>query len=418
MELTKGQQDAVEMVRKLAFGESTHSEAILAGPAGSGKTTCLKAVIEMLKEETDDHEPCEFIVVAPTNRAARRVTELTGEEAMTIHSMLYRPLMSGGKLIGFLRRDDSELPVAQLVIVEESSMIPRSVYDDVSDAATSMGAKLLFVGDNAQLPPVDPTDKTGFSVFTHVKTPNHVTLTEVMRQALDSPILKAATAIRLCTRYQAAVRACGILPGLGEDASIAAWLARRRKAGTDAAIIVHSNDLRRQVNHGTRAELGLSSAETNFDRLLQVGEPVLVRRGEKELGLFTGDVHPFNGWEPDPIVPSSRDKWGRGTLKGKVGNAVVRLEPSVLQYGVEQKTVKRPNDEAMDSEGKAVLPRYLNAEYGYALTAHAAQGSEWKEVLVVLSKSLFAIRDESERIRWLYTAVTRGRNVTAIVNAG
>jgi ATP-dependent exoDNAse (exonuclease V) alpha subunit len=196
-ELTEGQKQALAMSERLMADRSPCMPAILTGFAGTGKTTMLKAIASRFGAPT---------VLAPTGKAALRVQEATGLTAGTIHKWLYRP--SENQKTGdveFKLKDckQVERPYNGLVIVDEASMVGRDLWEHLWDMCQLLDLKILLVGDPFQLPPVEmkKTDKDGndldsFSPLLDVRTEYRAHLSEVTRQALDNPILRASMLIR------------------------------------------------------------------------------------------------------------------------------------------------------------------------------------------------------------------------------
>jgi exodeoxyribonuclease-5 len=412
LELTKGQEQARQMVEKL-LDEDEGRFAVLSGYAGTGKTSCLKFIAEQHGRP---------IVLCPTGKAALRVTEATGLQAQTIHRFLYKA--SEDPKTGeprWTKKSMDEiaptLPTNGLIIVDEASMVSEEIWRDIWTFCGPIGLKVVLVGDRFQLPPVVKKDEEGnwktFSALTDLKTSFRTDLTEVCRQALDSPIIKASMMIRQ-GEIQAMEAITDILPGTPRNKLVESFLAQ--EAGS-RALIAHTNAKRQELNLDVREHLGYDV------RHIEPGEPLLVLFNNYGLDRFNGEVVEFGGWETPPnghVAVRDRFKnissmmsFGLADIEGAA--AVLSQEEVFAQCdGMPMTTIKRAGTHyAMDRWGydKLTAPPVLNANLGYALTAHKAQGSEWNDVTVVVEKTIGGSQGlyGLEGRRFLYTAITRAR---------
>lgn len=413
MKLTTGQEQAVELVKKT---QDEGGVAIIAGAAGTGKTTVIRQF------------GAGALLLAPTGRAAARIRDTSGLPASTIHSWLYRPLVdSNDHLVGFDRRDPEDLAErtggASSIVVDESSMIHKDVFEDLCAASAQLELPMIFVGDSFQLPPVVGKKEDPFSIFdtgavaraVGDRFKGRVDLTEVMRQALDSPVLRAATALRQ-GGWRNLHASVAELPRLRVP-SLSQRLAEQRLAlgtkletATAPIIIAHKNVTRLVLNTRVHASLGYPSDD------LAAGEPLLIRRNQRKIGLANGELVAFEGWAGQPfrgrgtqqtLRPTEFSKLALGD-DGSILAIVVgaTLAPDYVRGEIDID----PGYAGRDCVG--VSP-YLHAQLGYAITCHSAQGSEWPTVTVVIEKSL-RVMSEEDRVRWVYTAVTRSRDVCEI----
>jgi len=152
---------------------------ILTGGPGTGKTTTLKAIIRFLKENGET-----VFLAAPTGRAAKRMSELTGEEAKTVHRMLQVDWDESDNPI-FTRNDGNPLE-CDAVIVDELSMIDSIVFEGILHALP-LGCRLILVGDSDQLPSVGPGNILGDMISSGYFPTVH--LDEIFRQSMDSLIV-------------------------------------------------------------------------------------------------------------------------------------------------------------------------------------------------------------------------------------
>lgn len=418
-EFTNGQKVALEMVT--AFMKARPPmPAVLTGFAGTGKTTMIKAFASQYGEP---------IVLAPTGKAAVRVQEATGLKASTIHRWLYVPKEdpeTGEVKYRLKDWNQIEIPYNRLVIVDEASMVGREVWEHIWDRCQTNELRVLLVGDTFQLAPVEVNrgrdeQYVPFNILADVETEYRAHLSEVTRQALDNPILKASMLLRESSRID---QALGLLPRVFGKNFNDKCMDVYQQGG---AIIVHKNDTRHRLNAMVRERLG-------YGPEIRVGEPLLVLRNTYEIDRFNGEVIKFDGWSKyDQMPKATRDRWRNISLMltfglAKVdGGKEVMLSPEQIRgeaaamtesvIGRTSKTYYCDNyhdpDKPLYSEdvggsGSEYLgPPHLHTNFGYALTCHKSQGSEWAQVLVLIENSVRAASYEGRR--WVYTAVTRSK---------
>ncbi len=428
LQLSQGQGDGLEMLDRFLDQEEVRV-AKITGYAGTGKTTLIREIANV------DGPPT---VLTPTGKAALRVGEATGIYAQTIHRFLYKPGEDPktGKPIFTLKSmwDDSMLEMkGKLVLIDEGSMVGKELWDDLMKVSRLAGFHVLVMGDLFQLPPVTMGDDP-FSAL-QVETPFSVNLTEVIRQALDSPIIRASMILR---SGRPDFEAMKLLTPKGGSRFIEHVVDGRSRGG---ATLCFTNARRHSINNAVRAHLGMAPDT------LQAGEPILVTQNNYVLDRYNGEVLDFGGWTvpPEatpPIVVVDRFSttsmsmsFGEGfiaheiqspTVEFHVDGVAVVNQPQIVR----QDCIISPEQVTGKSEGAKVgnwivrkdakrwyrinhpdfdqIPPHLDCNYGYGLTVHKAQGSEWNEVLVVLEDSLGALKG-IEKKRWLYTAITRAK---------
>ncbi|MGH7250084.1 MAG: ATP-dependent DNA helicase, partial [Minisyncoccia bacterium] len=259
MELSKQQDDAILRVKEW-YEQSEEQVFRLFGYAGSGKTTLAKHFAESIDSQT--------LFAAFTGKAAH-VLRTKGCDASTIHGLIYRLLKEEGKKPIFgLNREDSDLLWADLLILDEVSMVNEEIGQDL----LSYGKKILVLGDPAQLPPISGT---GF--FTEAE-PDFL-LTEIHRQAQDNPIIKLATSIR-----------AGRMPLAGKYGESEVQFGMGRDLVMSASILlVGRNSTRKESNFRARAIKGFQEA------LPQVGDKLVCLRNNRQEGLMNGTTWQVTG---------------------------------------------------------------------------------------------------------------------------
>lgn len=324
---------------------------VLNGLAGTGKTTVLSHIGKEFGLPM-----CSF-----TGKAASVLYNKTGLAACTIHSYFYeceKHLIDGQVNLHFEDKFEAGELFGKVMLLDECSMVNRSLARDM----LRTGMKIVACGDPGQLPPV-----VGEQFF---NCPDF-TLKEPHRQALESPIIRQAYQVRNGNHYQSD----------GEGFQVIHSMPREQLLEADA-IIVYTNRTRRDLTIMIRELHG------HARKYPQAGEPVMCLKNYKDFGLFNGAVYtllePFN---PDGhhIV---LDKDGQRIV---VSGVEFECIPSNIPYEMAE-----PN---------------TRFDFGYVITCHKAQGSEWKDIVIIDEYPLW--RDE--RTRWLYTAITRASEKVSIL---
>jgi len=335
----------------------------LFGFAGTGKST--------LARHLAAHVDGPVCFAAFTGKAALVMRSKGCDDARTIHSLIYQATESETEEPSFVLNEDSEAARAKLIIVDECSMVDEELGRDL----LSFGRKVLVLGDPAQLPPIK-----GGGFFTEAEP--DAMLTEVHRQAADNPIIRLSMAIREGGR---------IAPGAyGETRVVSRGELDPQRVTQADQVLVGMNKTRRAYNRRLRELRGFSGA------FPQSGEKLVCLRNNRKKGLLNGALF---------TVKSS------GVLRARKVRMLVTAEEG---SGKPQRVGVIPQF-FEDSEGE--IPYALRKDsdefdFGYALTVHKAQGSQWDDV--ALFDESFAFREH--RARWLYTGVTRAaRRLTLIL---
>ncbi len=387
IKLNKEQQDAVQLGKWLSGGPNR--VGVLSGPAGTGKTTSLKALCDEIGE---------VILLSPTNRAALVATKLSGRPATTIHLYLYHPKVDKetGEL-RFERRMDLVRPKSGVIIIDESSLVNKDITKDLMRVMVDIDVSLLFVGDSFQILPVIGDWSVFNQDFVDFVTERdcefkRVNLIKVWRQALESPILRAATDIRENPRDWKYVTDV-----LGRDCfkqynnvpkRIDKWL----KDGVDYACLVYTHAARNRINRAVRLQQGYAP-----DLEPQAGEPMLIRKNDYTIGVCNGETVPFKGFVDGPNRPPA---WGRYTY---VNDKLCLVSTKGILY-----------DKNPDPQNLRGLPYpFIEMSFGHARTTHAAQGSEFERVILNWEDGINYM-GLPERSQWVYTGLTRAREQFAV----
>ena len=363
---------------------------LLTGGPGTGKTTSLRGVLALF-----DQLGLETALAAPTGRAAKRLGELCGMEAATIHRLLetqYDP--RSGRLV-FARDEDDPLR-ADAVIVDETSMVDILLMRGLLSALRPE-CRLILVGDPDQLPSVGPGNL--FSDLIRSGVVPMVRLTEIFRQAAESAIVRNAHGVNR-----------GELPDLRDNKHDFFFL-RRKDPARAAETIVELVQTRLPNNMGIPPEQIQVLSPTRkrvtgtaaLNRAIQEAvNPPAPDRPERRFGEYVfrqGDrvMQVRNNYD---VIWKDGLTTGMGVFNGDIGRIVEVDNRSELI--------------TVDFEGRLVeyTPDMLGElEPAYAITVHKAQGSEYRAVILSVSDGAPVLLTRGV----LYTAITRARELLILV---
>jgi ATP-dependent exoDNAse (exonuclease V) alpha subunit len=336
----------------------------LFGFAGTGKTTLAKHIAEGIDGKV--------LFAAFTGKAACVMRSKGCHSASTIHSLIYKARESGEETPSFDLWHEAPASKAKLIIIDECSMVDAELARDLM----SFDVPLLVLGDPAQLPPIQ-----GGGFFTDAKP--DAMLTEVHRQAQDDPIVRLSMEIRAGNRLAAGE--------YGETQVVRrADLDPKRVLGADQ-VLVGRNATRRAYNARLRERHGFAEA------LPMAGDKLVCLRNNRRKGLFNGGL-----W-----LVKAKPKARRQIIR-------MHLDPDEGLGGRMVKVSVRPEcftGEIDQFEWPQRKP-YDEFDFGYVLTVHKAQGSQWDDVVLFDESGAFP----DNRDRWLYTGVTRAaKRLTVVV---
>lgn len=364
---------------------------VITGGPGTGKTTILKGILSLY-----DELELETLLAAPTGRAAKRMSELTGREASTIHRLLGAKMAEDGETVVFSKHEGDPLNCDALVL-DECSMVDITLMSSLLNALKP-GCRLVLVGDADQLPSVGPGNV--FSDIIRSQTVPTVRLTEIFRQKGDSRIVRNAHMINR-----------------GEHPDFEAntgdfFRLRRLKGGTAVETIVELCARRLPENMKIPSESiqvlsPTRKGETgtvNLNKRLQAAlNPPSESKKEKLFGeavFRVGDrvIQTKNNY--DTIWKTKGGVSGAGVYNGDIGT-IAQIDPITETLTV-------------DFEDKLATYSFemLNElEHAWALTVHKSQGSEYRAVVLALSGDVQMLLTRGV----LYTAVTRAKELLIMV---
>lgn len=342
---------------------------IISGWAGCGKTYVAKQIPDILGVQG--------VFLTPTGKAA----VVLHSRAMTIHSYRYQPTEDEDGNLKFIRKPKEECE-GDLLIIDEISMVNKELLNDL----ISLGKPMIGLGDPAQLPPVKGTNDI-------LDNPD-IFLTKVWRN--DGGILELSKDVRETGFYILGkeyhnVRIRSIFNYQEEI--------KRLVTRDDSIVLVKFNNTRRSLNRLVRKEV------FNRHKPIEVGERLICLKNNKDFGIMNGMIFTLLAikkeiaWANAALVRASIDGIGERDLlldldiiKGKTTEVKQSYPKKIKLHRSDRQSVK-----------------CCEVDYGYVITTHKSQGSEFKHVVVV--NEGINIGDHQ---KWLYTAVTRARESLVI----
>lgn len=365
---------------------------VITGGPGTGKTTTIRAILALFEKLG-----LKTLLAAPTGRAAKRMTELTGCEAATIHRLLGAKFAEDEESVVF-GKNAGDLLECEAVILDECSMVDISLMSALLEAMPA-DARLVLVGDADQLPSVGPGDV--FSAIIRSETVPVIRLTDIFRQNRNSRIVRNAHMINR-----------GEHPDLSENAGDFFRLRRLQAASTVDTITelcatrlpqnmnIPSEEI--QVLSPTRkGELGT----VNLNKHLQ--EALNPAAKEKKEKLFGSAV--FREGDRVMQIRNNYDIMWRTADNSAAGSGIYNGDIGVIRtIDMETETL------SVDFDGRIAVYTFdllLELEHAWAMTVHKSQGSEFRAVVLALcsTSQMLLSRDI------LYTAVTRAKELLILV---
>lgn len=355
---------------------------VIAGYAGAGKSTLVRFIIEAL--DVPEEEVC---YATFTGKAAQVLLKKGNKNVSTLHKLLYKsfPRPDGT----FMRIPVEEIPY-NIVIVDEVSMAPKTIME----LLFKYDVHIICLGDPFQLPPVDKNEDN------HLLDNPHIFLDEIMRQAQESEIIRLTMDIREKKPLHAMQgNEVIIVPQHELNTGMLQW-ADQIICGTNATRIGINNQMRELTGkNGGPQDGDKIICLRNYWEIFADNEDPLING---TIGVLNNSFSTFyqlpryaGGQQLSVLIANFSTDSGSHFDSLEMDKLMISTGETTLDWKTSFKLSKNPKT-------RHLVP--LEFTYGYAITCHKSQGSEWDKVLVVEEKFPF---DKEEHARWLYTAATR-----------
>lgn len=381
-------------MQKEAITEAlTRGLLVLTGGPGTGKTTTLNAIIKILKDKGQ-----KVLLCAPTGRAAQRMSEVTGDEAKTIHRLL--EVAWNKNDIPEFKRNEKNMLKCDALIIDEVSMVDAQLFESVM-RALPLGCRLILVGDSHQLPSVGAGNILDDLISS--ETIPVVQLTEIFRQSMQSLIVTNAHKI-----------VHGELPELRVKDKDFFFLHTENKDIISKTVLelctkrlpaAYGYNIYRDIqilSPGRKGDLGVTELNTKLQLVinpksddkneLTVGKRIL-REGDKVMQIR-------NNY--DLLWVKDDGETGEGIFNGEIGIIeTINKRARIIKVRFDDKTASYDFDFAVD------------LDLSYATTVHKSQGNEFEAVIMPLLSGAPMLLYRN----LLYTAVTRAKKLMIIVGS-
>ncbi len=386
VELASEQYDAV-------FSALSSSCMVIAGGPGTGKTTTINVIIKLFKEQK-----LKIALTAPTGRAAKRMTQVTGLEAKTVHRLLETEI--SGTEHTFKHNESNPLS-ADVIIVDEVSMMDTLLMASLL-RAIRYGARIILVGDSDQLPSIGPgtvlKDIVESSAIPVIK------LSKIFRQAQESLIIVNAHKINCCQ-----------MPELDNKTNDFFFLRRESLLGiAQTTVELYTKRLPKSygvnpishiqvISPTKKTETGTHELNAQLQNAINPPSPVKNEAVFNRVTFRTGDkvMQTRNNYDIEYTLQD--DSVGLGIFNGDMG-IIEEIFPSERTMTIlfdDEKRVEYSFDHLKD------------LDLAYAITVHKSQGSEFPIVIIPIGKYFSRLMNKN----LFYTAVTRARDMVVLVGA-
>ena len=432
-----------QQIAEFCTNEDNNEIFVLKGYAGTGKTTVISTIVNNVSEINK-----KYVLLAPTGRAAKVISNYSQKPAFTIHKKIYFPKKVAGGVSFTMQQNKHK---NTLFIVDEASMISDSntdsnafekgsLLDDlISYVYSGTNCKMILLGDTAQLPPVNLDISPALNIDTlgmhYNKDIKHIEFDEVMRQEEKSGILFNATELRDVLKEELYESFKFNLKGYkdiirltdGYDIQDAINSAYSNYSIEDTAFIVRSNKRANQYNEQIRTRiLDKDSELSTGDFLMVVKNNYFWLKDSDEAGFIAnGDI--IEVLEIFSILELYGFKFAKVKIRMVDYPNQIPLETVLLLDTITSESPSLTYEESnklyqevlLDYEGETKYKKFqkvkenvffnaLQVKFSYAITCHKSQGGQWNTVFI--EQPYLPNGIDRDYIRWLYTAITRAKD--------
>lgn len=414
IELSVEQQEVLDYIldkmKKGSFDHPayfrTNFQTIIGGYAGTGKTTLLG---HLRKEIEKSFPGLSIAFVTYTGKASSVLkSKLESQGAVThrdfigtIHKLIYKPITKWDRMmkcyvvVGWELKDEDDL-YYDLIIIDEGSMVSKQIWDDLQ----GYGVSTIVMGDHGQLPPIGDS-------FSLLRTPDFK-LTEIHRQALNSPIIQLSQF----------VRKHGYIPNnrvFSNEVFKLSWNHPKCKHIWENQVVIDDDLIVLCAFNSTRAELNTRiRKKLDYPEKKKIpvpGERMVCLQNDHKRGVMNGQIGTML-W----LMPENHDLYRMTVAVDEFPDPV---ECTVASKCFGQVTYTNyDKSPAHKKQFKYAINKGIDPinyfDYGYAMSVHKSQGSEWEKVILFEQRTKHW--DDEYYARWLYTAITRARTKLFIIS--
>ena len=450
---THKQDIALQMLSEFVVNGGKDRLFLLRGFAGTGKTTIISTLVKNLWKIRKSG-----VLLAPTGRAAKVISNYSKKEAFTIHKKIYFPKKSSGGGIQFTLQPNKHKNT--LFIVDEASMISDdggnsklfengSLLDDlIQYVYQGHNCQLILIGDTAQLPPVkmdlSPALEEQKLEFNYNKQVSFIELDEVVRQSEESDILHNATLIRESLQeefyesfqFELSKNADVVRLVDGYEIMDAIQDCYTSDGHEDTSIIVRSNKRANMYNQQIRSRILFQEEELSAgDYLMVVKNNYYWLKPTSEAGFIAnGDIvkvleifgfKELYGFRFAEVQVQMVDYPKMRPFETVIMLDTLTSNTPSLTYDESNKLYEEVKKDYANERSKYKQfmniknNKYFNAlqiKFSYAITCHKSQGGQWKNVFI--EQPYLPNGVGKEYLRWLYTAMTRAQNKLYLIGFG
>lgn len=452
-EITSGQRTLFIKLSEFILNKNSDQIFVLKGYAGTGKTTIVRSLVKCMPAVNG-----KTVLLAPTGRAAKVLSNYTGKQALTIHKKIYYRKPESSEGLAFTLQQN--LHTDTIFIVDEASMISNSgglnnngmfgggsLLDDlISYVFNGNNCKLLFIGDTAQLPPVgldvSPALDIDFLKASYSFQLDWFELTEVVRQAGDSGILTNATEIRNQIKNKTGNKPHFLLEGFkdvirlgGDELEDALNSAYSKYGAEESMVICRSNKRANIFNQQIRTRIRWQENELSAGDLMMVvknnyfwlpeeSKAGFIANGDIIQLTSIGRIQEIHGFRFADVRMRMIDYPDEPELETRLLLDTIMSDAPALSQEENKRLYESVSADYADIADRRLRLKkvkedgFFNAlqvKFAYAITCHKAQGGQWPCVFVEQGY----LTDEminTEYLRWLYTAVSRASEKLYLVN--
>lgn len=389
MQLSRKQEEAVNIAVQRFRSKERYT--VISGYAGAGKSTCVRFIVAALGLPED-----KICYATFTGKAAQVLLKKGNKNVSTLHKLLWEhfPREDGS----FFRRRVEYIPY-ELVIVDECSMMPKEIMEELH---RHRECSIIYLGDPEQLPPINPEDDN------HLLDKPHIFLDEVHRQAMDSEIIRLTMDIR-------AGRPLELYDGNDVKVIKSDDVVNGMYTWADQ-IICATNATRVAINNEMRDMLGHTGDPQDGDKVIALSNHWGVL-ADNEDPLVNGTIgylkNPYSSYRriPPYLGGGSFDiVCGQFISDSDANFGELIMDKKQILEGVASLDWKTTYRLRKNPKTQHIVP--LDFTYGFCITGHRSQGSEWDKVLVFEERFPFGV--DGHR-RWLYTVATRAADKLVLV---